>query len=140
MSDEKKDLAAARAEKEAQKAFRKLDAAQALNDHEKSQKAFFENRDRLRSERLAREATAEPMQHPSPELPDDTLLKNVRFSTRIRNALTPSGLKTVGEVRELSDATLLSLQDMGKASLAELRETLGLPSTDGVRPEPTKRP
>ena len=50
------------------------------------------------------------------------------------------GLKTVGEVRELSDATLLSLQDLGKASLAELRQTLGLPSTAGVRPDPTKRP
>ena len=139
MSDEKKDLAAARAEKEAQKAFRKQDAAQALSEHAKSQKAFFENRDRLRTERLAREAAVEPAQHPTPELPDDTPLRNVRFSTRIQNALTASGLETVGEVRELSDATLLSLQDLGRASLGELRETLGLPSTDGVTPNPTKR-
>jgi hypothetical protein len=43
-------------------------------------------------------------------------------------------LKTVGEVREASDATLLSLQDLGQGSVAHLRETLGLPSTDGVRP------
>ena len=68
MSDEKKDLAEARAEKEAQKAFRKLDAAQALNDHEKSQKAFFENRDRLRADRLAREAAVVPMQPCEPML------------------------------------------------------------------------
>ena len=140
MSGEKKDLVAARAEKEAQKAFRKQDAAQALSDHAKSQKAFFENRERLRAERLAREAAVVPMHVPAPELPDDTPLKNVRFSTRIQNALTAGGLKTVGEVRELSDATLLSLQDLGKASLAELRQTLGLPSTAGVRPDPTKRP
>jgi hypothetical protein len=42
--------------------------------------------------------------------------------------------KTVGEVREISDETLLSFQDLGTASVAHLRETLGLPSSDGVRP------
>jgi DNA-directed RNA polymerase alpha subunit len=72
--------------------------------------------------------------HPTPELPDDTPIENVRFSTRIRNALNAAGIKTVGEVREASDATLLSLQDLGPGSVAHLRETLGLPSTDGVRP------
>ena len=71
---------------------------------------------------------------PTPELPDDTLIGDVRFATRIRNALNAAGLKTVGEVREASDATLLSLQDLGQGSVAHLRETLGLPSTDGVRP------
>ena len=50
---------------------------------------------------------------PTPELPDDTLIGDVRFATRIRNALNAAGLKTVGEVREASDATLLSLQDLG---------------------------
>ena len=133
MSDEKKAPGAARAEREALKAFRKEDAIQALTEHEQSQKAFGENRDRLRAERLAREAVDGPMLYPAPELPDDTLVENVRFSTRIRNALTTGGLKTVGEIREASDATLLSLQDLGKASVTHLRETLGLPSTDGVR-------
>ena len=42
-------------------------------------------------------------------------------------------MKTIGEIREASDATLLSLQDFGKGSVSHLRETLGLPSTDGVR-------
>ena len=70
---------------------------------------------------------------PTPELPDDTLISDVKLSTRIRNALTVAGLKTVGEVREASDATLLSLQDLGQGSLAQLRETLGLPSCHGVR-------
>jgi DNA-directed RNA polymerase alpha subunit len=71
---------------------------------------------------------------PTPELPDDTLIGDVRFAMRIRNALNAAGLKTVGEVREASDATLLSLQDLGQGSVAHLRETLGLPSCDGVRP------
>ena len=74
------------------------------------------------------------MLDPTPELPDDTLITNVRFSTRVRNALKAAGLKTVGEVREASDATLLSLQDLGQGSVAHLRGTLGLPSCDGVRP------
>jgi DNA-directed RNA polymerase alpha subunit len=75
---------------------------------------------------------------PTPELPDDTLIENVRFATRIRNVLAAAGLKTVGEVRETDNEILLSFQDLGKASVAHLRETLGLPSTDGVRPSGKK--
>jgi DNA-directed RNA polymerase alpha subunit len=70
---------------------------------------------------------------PTPELPDDTLISDVEFPSRIRNVLVAAGLQTVGEVRETSDDTLLSLPDLGKSSVAQLRETLGLPSTDGVR-------
>jgi DNA-directed RNA polymerase alpha subunit len=71
---------------------------------------------------------------PTPELPDDTPISEVELPTRIRNVLAAAGLKTVGEVREVSDDTLLSFQDFGKGSIALLRETLGLPSCDGVRP------
>ena len=71
---------------------------------------------------------------PTPELPDDTPLDSVELPTRIRNVLAAEGLKTVGDIREASDAMLLSLQDLGKGSVAHLRETLGLRSTDGVRP------
>ena len=74
------------------------------------------------------------MFYPAPELRDDTPIEEIRFSTRIRNALNAAGLKTVGEIREASDATLLSLPDLGSSSVAHLRETLGLPSCDGVRP------
>jgi DNA-directed RNA polymerase alpha subunit len=70
---------------------------------------------------------------PTPELPDDTPISDVEFPSRIRNVLAAAGLKTVGEVRETSDEILMSFQDLGKASVAHLRETLGLPSTDGVR-------
>ena len=71
---------------------------------------------------------------PTPELPDDTPIREVRFPTRISNALFAAGLKTVGEVRETSDEALLALPDFGKTSVSHLRETLGLPSCDGVRP------
>src|SRR4029077_6401053 len=64
-----------------------------------------------------------------PELPDITLIENVRFSTRIRNALNAAGMKTIGEVRETSDDTLLSLPDLGPGSVAHLRKTLGAQKT-----------
>jgi DNA-directed RNA polymerase alpha subunit len=78
------------------------------------------------------------MLDPTPELPDDTPISDVELPARIHNVLAAAGLKTVGEVRETSDEILLSFQDLGKASLAHLRETLGLPSTDGVRPSGKK--
>jgi DNA-directed RNA polymerase alpha subunit len=70
---------------------------------------------------------------PTPELPNDTSIEDVRFSTRIRNVLAAAGLKTVGEVRETTDKTFLSFQGFGPDSVAHLRKTLGLPSCDGVR-------
>ena len=120
------------------KVLRGQEAQEAIADHESAQKAFNENRERLREERLIREATAGPMLYPTPELPDDTLIENVRFSTRVRNALNAAGMRTIGEVRETSDDNLLSLPDLGPGSIAYLRETLGLPSTDGVRPSGKK--
>jgi DNA-directed RNA polymerase alpha subunit len=77
---------------------------------------------------------AGPFLYPAVELPDSTPVDNVRFNTRIRNVLNAASLKTIGEIREASDAWLLALQDLGKGSVAHLRETLGLPSKDGVRP------
>jgi DNA-directed RNA polymerase alpha subunit len=70
---------------------------------------------------------------PTPELPDDTLIANVRFPTRIRNVLAAAGLKTVGDVRETTDETLLSLQDLGRFRSNTFERPLGLPSRDGVR-------
>ena len=116
------------------KTLRNREAEEAIAEHESAQKAFHENRERLREERLRREEAARPMLYPAPELPDDTPVENVRFATRIRNALNAAGMKTIGEVRETSDDRLLSLPDLGRGSIAYLRETLGLPSTDGVRP------
>jgi DNA-directed RNA polymerase alpha subunit len=82
-----------------------------------------------------RRKISEPnMLDPTPELPDDTPLEQVDLPPRIRTALEAAGMKTVGQVRDAPDETLLGLQDVGKASVAHLRETLGLPSTEGVRP------
>ena len=47
-------------EREARKAFRQMDATVAMTDHETAQQAFSDNRERLRSERLAREAAEPP--------------------------------------------------------------------------------
>ena len=114
------------------KELRGREAKEAVADHEAAQQAFHENRERLREERLARGGCGADA--PVLELPDDTPIENVRFSTRIRNAVTAVGWKTVGEIREASDATLLGLQELGLGSVTSLRETLGLPSCDGVRP------
>jgi hypothetical protein len=50
-----------KAEREARKAFRQLDAEKAMTEHEKAQKAFSANRERLKAERLAREAAGTPV-------------------------------------------------------------------------------
>jgi hypothetical protein len=47
-----------KAERDARKAFRKLDAEKAMTEHEIEQKAFSANRERLKAERLTREAAS----------------------------------------------------------------------------------
>jgi DNA-directed RNA polymerase alpha subunit len=133
MIDDKKstDLGLSGAER---KELRAREAQEAISDQAGAQKAFHENRQRLRAERLAREAAEGPMLVATPELPDDTPTERVLFSPRIQNALRAADLKTVGEVREISDEALIGLPEFGRGSLSDLRRTLGMPSTDGVRP------
>jgi hypothetical protein len=50
-----------KAERDARKAFRKVDAEKAMTEHEIAQKAFSANRERLKAERLAREAAGTPV-------------------------------------------------------------------------------
>jgi DNA-directed RNA polymerase alpha subunit len=57
---------------------------------------------------------------PTPDFPDYTPIAQIRFPTRIRRVLTAQGLNTVGEVREASDAMLLTLPDFGRASITYL--------------------
>ncbi len=45
------------AEREARKVFREADAATAMTEHERAQRAFQDNRERLKALRLAREAS-----------------------------------------------------------------------------------
>jgi hypothetical protein len=53
---------------------------EAIADHEEAQKAFHENRERLREERLRREAAAGPMLYPAPELPDENPRLLLRYT------------------------------------------------------------
>jgi hypothetical protein len=48
-----------RAEREARKVFAAQEAEKALSDYEVAQRAFHANRERLKAERLAREAAAQ---------------------------------------------------------------------------------
>jgi hypothetical protein len=50
-----------KAERDARKAFRQVDAEKAMTEHEIAQKAFIANRERLKAERLAREAAGTPV-------------------------------------------------------------------------------
>jgi DNA-directed RNA polymerase alpha subunit len=120
------------------KSLRESEAQEALSDHDEAEKAFHDNRERLRAARLAREAVAGPVLYPALGLPDETPIFNVRFSTRVTNALNGAGVKTVGEIREASDATLLSYQDLGASSIARLRETLGPAQSDALKPKRKK--
>jgi DNA-directed RNA polymerase alpha subunit len=62
---------------------------------------------------------------PDPDLPDDVSIDKVRLPPRIKWALLAAGLKTVGDVRKTSDATLLGIQKLGQRSLTRLRNELG---------------
>ena len=50
----------------------------------------------------------------------------------IAHALGNLGFSGVGEVRDASDAMLLTLQNFGHASVAYLRQTLGRRDTSGL--------
>jgi hypothetical protein len=47
-----------KSERDARKAFRQVDAKKAMTEHELEQRAFSNNRERLKAERIAREAAA----------------------------------------------------------------------------------
>ena len=49
-----------KAEREARKAFRQVEAEKAMSEYEIAQEAFSKNRERLKAERLAREAAGPP--------------------------------------------------------------------------------
>jgi hypothetical protein len=53
-----------KAGRDARKAFRQVDAEKAMTAHEIAQKAFSNNRERLKAERLAREAAGPPPPKP----------------------------------------------------------------------------
>jgi hypothetical protein len=63
------------------------------------------------------------MLHPTPELPDDTPIEQVRFTWAMRRELIAARLTTVGAVREASDESLQSLK-ITAGLAAYIRETL----------------
>jgi DNA-directed RNA polymerase alpha subunit len=63
---------------------------------------------------------------PSPELPDDTSTESVELPQKVKDTLVAAGLKTVGDIRETPDSEILQIQNLGKSSLALLRENLGI--------------
>jgi len=134
MGDQKKpSSSSSQAER---KAFRDIDAREAMAEHNRTQAAFNDNRERLRAERLAREATDPAggrLVMPTPQLPDDTPIDKLRLPSRMREALRAEGLKTVGEIREKSDRQLLAIGDLGSGSIAQLRASLGVASVRVVR-------
>jgi DNA-directed RNA polymerase alpha subunit len=115
--------------------LRESEAQEAMADHDHAEKTFHENRERLREARLAREAVTGPVLYPALCLPDEMPIGNVRFSRRSAKALTAAGVKTIGEIRQASDATLLGVQDLGASSIARLRETLGKPPSGALKPK-----
>jgi hypothetical protein len=77
------------------------------------------------------------MLDPTPELLDETRTSHVHL--RMLNALADAGLRSVGEVRGASDKMFAEpARSRGRLGYTPSRETLGLPSTDGVRPSGKK--
>ena len=73
------------------------------------------------------------MINPCPELQDDMPIRTVGLPPKIKRALVMAGLRTVGKIWETPDTEILQIKELGKSSLILLRETLGLPSSQGVR-------
>jgi hypothetical protein len=67
---------------------------------------------------------------PVPNLPDDTPIETVRFSTIVRNGLLLAGFKTIGEIRATADSDLRRTRRFGPGRLAYLRRTLGVKSAN----------
>ena len=88
---------------------------------------------------MSKEIAKAALLSPTPELPDDTPIELMDLTPGIQAVLKAEGLKTAGEIRETADDVLLKFRNLGVGSVSYLRETLGLPSCDGVRPRPGRR-
>ncbi|WP_083926428.1 DNA-directed RNA polymerase subunit alpha C-terminal domain-containing protein [Bradyrhizobium sp. WSM4349] len=64
---------------------------------------------------------------------DEAPLDQIDLPSRLRNALEIEGVKTVGEVRNMADADLLSFQNLGAASVRHLRQLFGASRSDPPR-------
>ena len=64
---------------------------------------------------------------PTPDLPDDTEIKDVQLPITIGLVLKNAGIRTVGEIRKTPDADLCRYPRFGRGRVAYLRKTLGGP-------------
>jgi DNA-directed RNA polymerase alpha subunit len=64
---------------------------------------------------------------PSPNLPDDTEIRDVELPTVIKHALKSAGLRTIGEIRRVPDARLVRFRQIGRTRVTFLRKALGRP-------------
>ncbi len=59
------------------------------------------------------------------QYPDNMPIEEIGLPTRLRRALTNEGIRTVGDVRNLSDIDLLCVRRIGGDSFRVLRRLLG---------------
>ena len=64
---------------------------------------------------------------PTPDLPDDTEIKDVQLPITIGLVLKNAGIRTVGEIRKTLDADLRRYPRFGRGRVAYLRKALGGP-------------
>jgi len=83
-----------KAEREARKAFRQVDAEKVMTEHEIAQKAFHANRERLKAERLAREAAETPGGQESQD--QEGPLKSIPFRVASANGTIVADLSMLG--------------------------------------------
>ena len=76
------------AEREARKAFRQVDAEKAITEHEIAQKVFSANRERLKAERLAREAAGTQLATKKAERAQEEGLIAPRIRTLVDGPIT----------------------------------------------------
>lgn len=59
------------------------------------------------------------------EPPDNMLLRDVEMSARLRGCLERAGLRTVGQVRGMTDGELRREPNLGRLSVKEARQLFG---------------
>jgi hypothetical protein len=73
-----------KSERDARKAFRQVDAKKAMTEHEIAQKAFSNNRERLKAERLARDAAANPPETQRLQSNGEMTSTEIKLGDRVR--------------------------------------------------------
>lgn len=77
------------AEREARNLFREAEASKAITEYERAQKAFHENRERLKALRLARETAAAQAEWHGPGSARAAQVSSSPFSLAVTDAINP---------------------------------------------------